>query len=176
MPNGGYRMVEASLDALRFSHMTRMLPKSGTNIARATTRAFLTYIPQTSKPAVHSGVITGLPDAYGRGRIIGDYRRVALYGIDFLREQKKVEFAELNDAVFTGRHPAHSRRAERNSSVALAELKEMGLKYGIDMSKPATNAREAIQFTYLAYLASVKEQNGAAMSSGVVFPPSLTSM
>jgi formate C-acetyltransferase len=112
-----------------------------------------------------SGVITGLPDAYGRGRIIGDYRRVALYGIDFLKAQKLADFNDTNDAVFD-MDTLRLREELSEQFRALEELREMGLKYGVDMSKPATNAREAIQFTYMGYLAAVKEQNGAAMSFG----------
>nr|WP_321457838.1 formate C-acetyltransferase [uncultured Cohaesibacter sp.] len=166
MPNGGYRMVEASLDAYDFPHDENVAEIWNKYRKSHNQGVFDVYTPDI-KACRHSGVITGLPDAYGRGRIIGDYRRVALYGIDFLREQKKVEFAELNDAVFTD-DILRTREELSEQFRALAELKEMGLKYGIDMSKPATNAREAIQFTYLAYLASVKEQNGAAMSLGRV--------
>jgi len=110
-------------------------------------------------------VITGLPDAYGRGRIIGDYRRVALYGVDFLKRERQQAFHELDRAVFDD---ATIRLREELSEQfrALGELVEMGAKYGCDLSRPAANAREAVQWTYLGYLAAVKEQNGAAMSLG----------
>ncbi|MCB1348088.1 MAG: formate acetyltransferase, partial [Maritimibacter sp.] len=125
---------------------------------------FDTYSPDILA-ARKSGIITGLPDAYGRGRIIGDYRRVALYGVDRLRQEKLAEYHALDDAVFD---EATLRQREELSEQyrALDELREMALKYGVDISGPATTAREAVQATYFGYLAAVKEQNGAAMSIG----------
>lgn len=119
------------------------------------------------KKARKAGIITGLPDAYGRGRIIGDYRRVALYGIDKLiedklKEKRELEFEDMTDSVIRNRE----EMAEQIR--ALSELKEMAQKYGYDISEPAVNAREAFQWLYFAYLAAIKEQNGAAMSLGRV--------
>ena len=119
------------------------------------------------KKARHIGVMTGLPDAYGRGRIIGDYRRVALYGIDFLIEKKKADKAKVG----LGNMNADTIRLSEELFQQIAFLgktKEMAAMYGYDISEPATNAREAIQWTYFAYLAAIKEQNGAAMSMGRV--------
>ena len=112
-----------------------------------------------------SGVVTGLPDAYGRGRIIGDYRRVALYGVDALKRAKEREFHELDNATFDDK-TIQLREELSEQHRALDELKEMAAKYGCDISVPAATAREAMQWTYFAYLAAVKEQNGAAMSLG----------
>ena len=112
-----------------------------------------------------SHIITGLPDAYGRGRIIGDYRRVALYGVDRLIEDKKQQFATSNVSRMNSK--TIRLREELTEQIrALNELKELGNIYGFDISKPAKNAKEAIQWLYFGYLASVKEQNGAAMSLG----------
>lgn len=118
------------------------------------------------RKARHVGLLTGLPDAYGRGRIIGDYRRVALYGIDYLKEQKEKDWNNLtgpmtNDLIQLREDVAMQYRA-------LEEIKAMAKTYGFDISKPAKNAKEAIQWTYFAYLAAVKENNGAAMSLGRV--------
>ncbi|WP_320142932.1 formate C-acetyltransferase [uncultured Cohaesibacter sp.] len=164
MPNGGYRMVEASLDAYNFPHDKSVADVWNKYRKSHNQGVFDVYSPDI-KACRHSGVITGLPDAYGRGRIIGDYRRIALYGIDFLKSAKKAEFTELDDAVFD-MDTIRLREELSEQFRALEELREMGLKYGVDMSKPASNAREAIQFTYMGYLAAVKEQNGAAMSLG----------
>ena len=115
----------------------------------------------------HTGILTGLPDAYGRGRIIGDYRRVALYGIDFLIEQKKQDKVELGKKRMTEENIRLSEELYRQISF-LEKLKEMAALYGIDISRPATNAKEAVQWLYFGYLAANKEQNGAAMSLGRV--------
>jgi formate C-acetyltransferase len=109
--------------------------------------------------------VTGLPDAYGRGRIIGDYRRVALYGTDALRRDKQREFQALDEAVFT-EDVLRLREELAEQWRALDELRTMAAGYGYDVSRPAANGREAVQWTYFAYLAAVKEQNGAAMSIG----------
>ncbi len=111
-----------------------------------------------------SGIITGLPDAYGRGRIIGDYRRVALYGVDYLIQDKKHQLETCNTIMTEDNIRLREELSEQIR--ALAELKELGSIYGYDISKPATNAKEAIQWLYFGYLAAVKEQNGAAMSLG----------
>lgn len=111
------------------------------------------------------GLMTGLPDAYGRGRIIGDYRRIALYGVDRLIEEKKKDF-ELKESLPASDDVIRIREEIRMQIKALNQIKSMAEKYGFDISNPAKDAREAIQFTYFGYLAGVKENNGAAMSFG----------
>ncbi|MEZ5721029.1 MAG: formate C-acetyltransferase [Paracoccaceae bacterium] len=164
MPNGGLRMVETGLRAYGFAP-DATVSEIWTKYRKSHNQGvFDTYSPDILA-ARKSGIITGLPDAYGRGRIIGDYRRVALYGVDRLRQEKLAEYHALDDAVFD---EATLRQREELSEQyrALDELREMALKYGIDLSGPATTAREAMQATYFGYLAAVKEQNGAAMSIG----------
>ena len=117
------------------------------------------------KPARHIGIITGLPDAYGRGRIIGDYRRVALYGVDYLIEQKQLDKKNVGENIMDVDTIRLSEELFQLISF-LKKMKEMAAMYGYDISMPARNTREAIQWTYFAYLASIKEQNGAAMSLG----------
>ena len=124
---------------------------------------FDAYSPEM-RLARKSGIITGLPDAYGRGRIIGDYRRVALYGVDFLIQDKKHQLATCNTTMTESTIRLREELSEQIR--ALGELKELGTIYGFDLSKPAANAKEAIQWLYFGYLAAVKEQNGAAMSLG----------
>ena len=167
-PFGGYRMVKNALGAYGkkadaevekiFGGMIRKTHNDG---------VFDAYTPDIRK-ARSAGLITGLPDAYGRGRIIGDYRRVALYGIDRLIEEKKKDL--LTDDLLTINSEEKIRlREEVNEQIrALEKIKDMAASYGFDISLPATNAREAFQWTYFAYLASVKENNGAAMSLGRV--------
>ncbi|MCW2308029.1 formate C-acetyltransferase [Rhodobium gokarnense] len=164
MPNGGLRMVENGLEAYGFK-LAPEVKEVWTRYRKSHNQGVFDVYSPDILAARKSGVITGLPDAYGRGRIIGDYRRVALYGTDFLREQKKAEFHALDDADFS---EATLRLREEISEQyrALDELREMAAKYGFDISHPAQNAREAIQWTYFGYLAAVKEQNGAAMSLG----------
>nr|WP_321463170.1 formate C-acetyltransferase [uncultured Cohaesibacter sp.] len=164
MPNGGLRMVEGGMEAFGFKPDPQV-HEIWTKYRKDHNQGVFDVYSPDILACRKSGVITGLPDAYGRGRIIGDYRRVALYGIDFLKAAKQAEFNELNDAVFD-MDTLRLREELSEQFRALEELREMGLKYGVDMSKPATNAREAIQFTYMGYLAAVKEQNGAAMSFG----------
>ncbi len=166
MPNGGLRMVENGLNAFGF-HLDPTVKEIWTKYRKDhNSGVFDVYSPDILA-ARKAGVVTGLPDAYGRGRIIGDYRRVALYGVDFLRRQKQREMHELDGAVFD---EATIRLREELAEQwrALGELGEMAASYGCDVSRPATTAREAIQWTYFAYLAAVKEQNGAAMSLGRV--------
>jgi formate C-acetyltransferase len=164
MPNGGLRMVEAGLAAYGFT-LDPVIKEVWSKYRKSHNQGvFDTYTPEILA-ARKSGIITGLPDAYGRGRIIGDYRRVALYGTDFLRKERQQAFHELDDAVFT--EDVMRQREELSEQFrALDELREMAAKYGYDISRPAVNAREAVQWTYFAYLAAVKEQNGAAMSLG----------
>lgn len=166
MPNGGLRMVQNGLEAFGFKSDPKV-DDIWTHYRKSHNQGvFDVYTPEILA-ARKSGVVTGLPDAYGRGRIIGDYRRVALYGTDFLRQDKLREFHELDDFVFT--EDVMRLREELSEQFrALDELHEMAAKYGCDISKPAVNAREAVQWVYFGYLAAVKEQNGAAMSFGRV--------
>ena len=126
---------------------------------------FKAYSPEMRK-ARHLGYITGLPDAYGRGRIIGDYRRCALYGIDRLIEAKQADHDEVASRPIMSEENVRLAEEIWNQIAALKEIKKMAEKYGYDISKPATNVRDAIQWTYFAYLAGIKEENGAAMSLG----------
>ena len=165
MPFGGIRMVRTSLKAY-----DREMDPAVENVFKYRKThndgVFDAYTDEMKK-ARHTGIITGLPDAYGRGRIIGDYRRVPLYGVDFLIEQKKESFK--NYVLDIMNSPVIRQREEISEQIrALSELKEMAASYGIDISKPASDTKEAIQWLYFAYLAAVKEQNGAAMSLGRV--------
>ena len=164
MPSGGLRMVETSLKAYGYE-LDPKIREIYTKYRKDHNQGvFDVYSPEI-RAARKSAIITGLPDAYGRGRIIGDYRRVALYGVDFLKTERQALFAELNDVEFT--EDIIRQREELSEQFrALEELKEMAMKYGYDISVPAKTAREAIQWTYFGYLAAVKEQNGAAMSIG----------
>ena len=165
-PYGGIRMVYQELDA--YGYKLNPTVDKYFNEFRKTHNdgVFDAYTPEI-RQARHVGLLTGLPDAYGRGRIIGDYRRVALYGTDYLREQKKFE---LDNMVINVMSEEVIRLREDISMQykALEELTKMASKYGYDISKPAKNAKEAIQWTYFGYLASVKENNGAAESVGRV--------
>ncbi|GIH81501.1 formate C-acetyltransferase [Planobispora longispora] len=164
MPNGGLRMVENGLAAYGYTLDPQV--KEIFTEYRKTHNAgvFDAYTPRI-RAARRSGVITGLPDAYGRGRIIGDYRRVALYGVDHLIAAKRAELATLDEAP--SRENVIRDREELAEQIrALGELKQMAAAYGFDVSGPATTAQEAIQWLYFGYLAAVKEQNGAAMSLG----------
>ena len=125
---------------------------------------FSVYTPDI-RAARSSHLITGLPDGYGRGRIIGDYRRVALYGVDVLIEEKKHELEILDVDEFT-EDIIREREEIHDQIKALEDLKKMAARYGFDISVPASNAKEAIQWLYFGYLAAVKDQNGAAMSLG----------
>jgi formate C-acetyltransferase len=166
MPFGGWRMVKAGLEAYGFKVDPTLGKVFPTLRKTHNDGVFDVYTPEALR-CRKSGVITGLPDAYGRGRIIGDYRRVALYGVARLIQDKQAQSASLeldalDDAVLRDREEI----AEQIR--ALKELAAMAKTYGFDVSRPAANAREAIQWTYFAYLAAVKESNGAAMSIGRV--------
>lgn len=165
MPFGGIRMVRTSLKA----YGKEMDPQVEEVFKYRKTHndgVFDVYTDEMKK-ARHNGIITGLPDAYGRGRIIGDYRRVPLYGVDFLIEQKKKALDNMQADYFNS--PLIRQREETSEQIrALGELKEMAASYGYDISRPAKDTKEAIQWLYFAYLAAVKEQNGAAMSLGRV--------
>ena len=126
---------------------------------------FKCYSPEMRK-ARHLGYITGLPDAYGTGRIIGDYRRCALYGIDALIEAKQADHDEIASRPIMSEENVRLAEEVWNQIAALKEIKKMAEAYGYDISKPATDVKEAIQWTYFAYLAGIKEENGAAMSLG----------
>lgn len=164
MPNGGIRIVEKSCESYGYKvdenieyiyHNLRRTHNDG---------VFAVYTPDV-RAARSSHLITGLPDGYGRGRIIGDYRRVALYGVDVLIEEKKRELDILDsdefvDSIIKNREEVHDQIQ------ALEDLKKMALKYGFDISVPASNAKEAFQWLYFGYLGAIKDQNGAAMSLG----------
>ena len=164
VPNGGLRMVEQGLECYGFESDPLVSEIWTKHRKHHNAGVFDVYSDEILK-CRKSGILTGLPDAYGRGRIIGDYRRVALYGVDALRADKKREFKELDNAEFV-ESTIRLREDLSEQMRALNELKEMAAKYGFDISRPAANAREAVQWTYFAYLAAVKEQNGAAMSIG----------
>ena len=166
MPNGGIRIVEKSCAAYN-RKVSDKLEDIYHNYRRThNDGVFTAYTPEI-RAARSSHLITGLPDGYGRGRIIGDYRRVALYGVDFLIEEKKKDFARLINASIS--EEIIREREEHNDQIlALEELKVMAQKYGFDISRPASNAKEAVQWTYFGYLGAIKEQNGAAMSLGRV--------
>lgn len=163
-PYGGMRMVEQSLAA--YGYEMDADRKRDFKEFRKTHNdgVFDAYTPRMRK-ARTVGLMTGLPDAYGRGRIIGDYRRIALYGIDFLIEQKEADFEKYN-MLPADEVTIRTREELRMQIRALGQMKNMAMRYGIDISQPATTAKEAIQFTYFGYLAAIKENNGAAMSFG----------
>ena len=164
MPNGGIRIVEKSCEACgkevdpeldKIYHTIRKTHNDG---------VFSVYTPDI-RAARSSHLLTGLPDGYGRGRIIGDYRRVALYGVDILIEEKKHEL-ELVDLDNLTEEIIREREEISDQILALKALKSMASKYGFDISKPACNSREAVQWLYFGYLGAIKDQNGAAMSLG----------
>ncbi len=164
-PFGGIRMARSACAAYGY----KLSDKVETAFEYRTTHndgVFRAYTDEMRK-ARHIGIMTGLPDAYGRGRIIGDYRRVALYGIDLLVEQKVADKARLGEKLMNAENIQLIEEVYRQIDF-LKKLKEMGAMYGFDLGRPAANAKEAIQWTYFAYLAAIKEQNGAAMSMGRV--------
>ena len=164
MPNGGLRMVEAGLAAYGYE-LDPSVREVFTRYRKThNDGVFDAYTPEILR-ARRSHIITGLPDAYGRGRIIGDYRRVALYGVDRLVEAKRAERRRL-DTVPSSAEVIRDREELAEQIRALGELKEMAAAYGYDVSGPARTGREAVQWLYFGYLAAVKEQNGAAMSLG----------
>ncbi len=164
MPNGGIRIVEKSCESCgkevdpeldKIYHSIRKTHNDG---------VFSVYTPDV-RAARSSHLLTGLPDGYGRGRIIGDYRRVALYGVDLLIEQKKYEL-ELTNVDDLDESTIREREEISDQIIALNALKSMASKYGFDISRPASNSKEAVQWLYFGYLAAIKDQNGAAMSLG----------
>ncbi len=166
MPYGGIRVVKAGLEAYGYK-LDPETEKIFTQYRKTHNDGVFDGYTREMRAARHSGIITGLPDAYGRGRIIGDYRRVALYGVNRLIADKKHQLESLEfDAI---NEPVIQLREEVSEQIrALQELKDMAAGYGFDLGRPANTAQEAVQWTYLAYLAAVKEQNGAAMSLGRV--------
>ena len=166
VPKGGKRMIYQELESYGYK-MDPNLDKYMNMLMKTHNDGVFDAYTKEIKKARHVGLLTGLPDAYGRGRIIGDYRRVALYGIDYLMEQKKNEFdneiiIEMTDEIIRKREEISMQYR------ALGEIKQMASSYGYDISKPASNAKEAVQWTYFGYLAAIKENNGAAMSLGRV--------
>ncbi|UOE44701.1 formate C-acetyltransferase [Agromyces larvae] len=164
MPFGGWRMVEGALDTYGYPVDERLRDVFTKYRKTHNQGVFDGYSPAV-RAARSSHIITGLPDAYGRGRIIGDYRRVALYGVDALIEQKKLDKLQLDSTPFT-ESIVREREEHAEQLRALAELKQMAASYGFDIGRPAETAHEAVQWLYFAYLGAVKEQNGAAMSLG----------
>jgi formate C-acetyltransferase len=166
MPLGGIRVVKASLEAYNYQ-LDPETQEIFTKYRKTHNDGVFDAYTSEMRLARHAGIITGLPDAYGRGRIIGDYRRVALYGIDRLTLDKKQQLSALEVDVID--ESVIRLREEVSEQIkALVELKEMAAAYGFDISVPAANAKEAVQWTYFGYLGAVKEQNGAAMSLGRV--------
>ncbi|WP_425464668.1 formate C-acetyltransferase [Nocardia yunnanensis] len=164
MPYGGYRMVQTSLAAYGVEEdpaVTEIFTKYRKTHNDGVFDAYTADI----RAARSAGIVTGLPDAYGRGRIIGDYRRVALYGVDTLIEAKQADRAALDD-LWADDETIRRREEVSEQIRALGELKQMAAEYGYDISGPARTGQQAIQWLYFAYLAAVKEQNGAAMSLG----------
>ena len=164
MPNGGWRMVQTSLQTYGYEAPQEIIDIY-TKYRKTHNDGVFDVYPPDVRAARSSHIITGLPDAYGRGRIIGDYRRVALYGVDALIHAKKLEKAEL-DMERSVEDVIRAREELAEQIRALGELKTMAASYGYDISGPATSGREAVQWLYFGYLAAVKEQNGAAMSLG----------
>ncbi len=164
MPFGGIKMAEQACSTYGYEPDPE-LHKIFTEYCKTHNQGvFDAYTPEMLK-ARHNKIITGLPDTYGRGRIVGDYRRVALYGIDFLMEEKKHDFANCGDGTMTD-DVIRLREEITMQYKALAQMKKMAESYGFDISKPAKDAKEAVQWLYFGYLAAIKTQNGAAMSVG----------
>ena len=164
MPYGGIKMAEQACTTYGYTPSPE-LHKIFTEYHKTHNQGvFDAYTPEMMK-ARHNKILTGLPDTYGRGRIVGDYRRVALYGIDFLIEKKKEDFANFGDGSMTD-EIIRGREEISDQIRALQEMKEMAAGYGFDIGRPAENAKEAVQWLYFGYLAAIKTQNGAAMSVG----------
>ncbi|MDU2885379.1 MAG: formate C-acetyltransferase, partial [Staphylococcus epidermidis] len=162
-PFGGIRMAKAACEAYGYE-LDPETEKIFTEYRKTHNQGVFDAYSREMLNCRKAGIITGLPDAYGRGRIIGDYRRVALYGVDFLMEQKLKDFNTMSTEMSEDVIRLREELSEQYRS--LQDLKELGQKYGFDISRPATNFKEAVQWLYLAYLAAIKEQNGAAMSLG----------
>ncbi|NLZ73970.1 MAG: formate acetyltransferase, partial [Bacteroidales bacterium] len=166
MPNGGIRVVKNALEAYGYT-LDKTTEEIYTNNRKTHNDGVFDAYTDAMRKARHTGIITGLPDAYGRGRIIGDYRRVALYGVDWLIKEKQHQKVLLERSSLES--PDIRLREEISEQIgALKQLKDMATTYGFDISVPAKNSLEATQWTYFAYLGSIKEQDGAAMSLGRV--------
>ncbi len=166
MPFGGIRVVKSSLEAYGYQ-LDEQTQEIFTKYRKTHNDGVFDAYTSEMRLARHLGIITGLPDAYGRGRIIGDYRRVALYGVDRLLEDKQAQLNSLEiDAI--AEDIIRLREEISDQIKALKELKQMAASYGCDIGQPAANTKEAVQWTYFGYLGAVKEQNGAAMSLGRV--------
>ncbi len=164
MPFGGIRMAEQSCEMYGYKPNAE-LHKIFTEYHKTHSDAvFQVYSPEIRK-ARSAHILTGLPDTYGRGRIVGDYRRIALYGIDFLIKEKQKDFANIGDGTMTD-DVIRLREEVAEQIKCLGQMKEMAASYGFDISKPAKTAKEAFQWLYFGYLAAIKTQNGAAMSVG----------
>lgn len=162
-PYGGMRMVKSSLDAYNYE-LNPAINAHFNEYRKTHNQGVFDVYTKEMRKARHVGLLTGLPDAYGRGRIIGDYRRIALYGIDFLMKEKQKDFDNLKGPMTEELIRAREEVSEQYR--ALDKMKKMASRYGYDISKPASNAKEAVQWLYFGYLAAIKENNGAAMSLG----------
>ena len=152
---GGTRMAEQALEQYGYE-LDPEVKKSFSEYRKTHNEGVFDAYPKRTKIARHNGLLTGLPDAYGRGRIIGDYRRVALYGVDYLIEQKKEDLSHADGSMTEN---IIRLREELNEQIrALKEMKSMAAKYGVDISEPAVNAKEAVQFLYMAYLALLRSE------------------
>ena len=164
MPYGGIKMAEEAAETYGYKVNPKFHKIFNEYHKTHNQAVFDAYTPEM-RAARHSHIITGLPDTYGRGRIVGDYRRVALYGIDFLIAKKQEDFANCGDGTMTD--DVIRQREEISDQIrALRGMKEMAQSYGYDISGPAKDAHEAVQWLYFGYLAAIKTQNGAAMSVG----------
>jgi len=166
MPSGGLRVVKKALEGYGYT-LDPAVEKVFTSYRKTHNDGVFDAYTEDMRKARHTGIITGLPDAYGRGRIIGDYRRVALYGTDFLIADKKKQMETL-DVTSLSAEVIQLREDVSEQVMALKQLAKMAESYGIDVTQPAATAKEAIQFTYFGYLAATKQQDGAAMSIGRV--------
>lgn len=164
MPEGGIRIVEKSCEAYGYQVSEKIKDIYHNYRKTHNDGVFQAYTPEI-RAARKNKLLTGLPDGYGRGRIIGDYRRVALYGVDLLIEEKKKDY-ENTRSSWMSEEIIREREEITEQIKALEDLKNMALRYGFDISKPATNSKEAVQWLYFAYLGAIKQQNGAAMSIG----------
>ena len=164
MPYGGIKMAEQACTTYGYTPNPKFNKIFNEYHKTHNAAVFDAYTPEMKK-ARHSHIVTGLPDTYGRGRIVGDYRRVALYGIDFLIEQKQKDKANCGCGTMTD-DVIRLREEIAEQIKALQGMKEMAQIYGYDISRPAKDAKEAVQWLYFGYLAAIKTQNGAAMSVG----------